>query len=423
MAADRSNVRVAGPWSPLRIRVFRWLWIAGLVSNIGTFMHLVAAGWAMTSLTSSPLTISLVQTMWAIPGFLLALHAGAFADMIDRRRLIAATQVAALAVAAAVAVLHWTGHLGVGALLGGTFLESVALTLAAPAFMALTPDLVEVGRLPQAIGLDAISRNIGQSLGPAIAGAAIAAFGPGAVFMLNAVSFVGVLIVVLGYRPVHPAATASAPRWGELTVAIRQGMRHIIDTPQLRHIALRLTIVMAATSALQAVLPVVASANLEVSAGGFGLLTGAFGAGAVAAIQIMPFLRARLSLERIVLGSAALWAAGVMVLAHTHLLAVAVGSLVVAGVGSMAMLNVLFATFTVELPARVRGRGSSVAMLMVWLGASVGAVVWGLVASSAGVDGALRWAAVATVIGAICGRVLLPMETASAGDVAGSRVR
>ena len=93
----------------------------------------------MTSLTDSPTLVGLVQTSWAVPGFVLALHAGAFADMVERRRLIAITQIAALVIAVVLGVLELTGNLSVFALLMGTFLESVALTIAAPAFMALTP--------------------------------------------------------------------------------------------------------------------------------------------------------------------------------------------------------------------------------------------------------------------------------------------
>ena len=195
MSGEVVPVLGSGPWSPLRIAIYRSMWIAALVSNVGTFMHIVAAGWAMTSLTDSPTLVGLVQTSWAVPGFALALHAGAFADMVERRRLIALTQVLALAIAAGLGVLEMTGNLGVTTLLAGTFFESVALTIAAPAFMALTPQLVGTQYLSQAFGLDSVSRNIAQSVGPALAGAIIAFTSAGAVFMLNAVSFIGILIV------------------------------------------------------------------------------------------------------------------------------------------------------------------------------------------------------------------------------------
>jgi len=412
----RTDASTAGPWSPLRIKVFRGLWVAALVSNVGTFMHLVAAGWAMTSLTSSPVLISLVQTSWAVPGFLLALHAGAFADLVDRRRLIIATQVAALVVAAALGIMQWVGAMSVWGLLAGTFLESVALTIAAPAFMALTPELVDTQRLAQAIGLDAISRNIAQSLGPALAGAVIALTNTGAVFALNAVSFVGVVMVVYGYRPAHaPTRSTKDEGGGEWNRAIAEGVRLVSGTRQLRNIAIRLTLVMLCTSVLTAVMPVVARSKLGVSAGGFGLLLGALGVGSVLAIHVLPALRSRWSLEVIALRAAVLWAAGASAVAIGSHLWVALIALVVAGVGSMAMLNVLFSTFTVQLPTHARGRGSSLAMLMVWLGASLGAAVWGSVASAAGVDAALWWSAGAMVVAAAVAAVALPIVSTPTG--------
>jgi len=123
MSGEVSANVTGGPWSPLRIALYRSIWIAALVSNVGTFMHIVAAGWAMTSLTDSPTLVGLVQTSWAVPGFVLALHAGAFADMVDRKKLIFVTQIAALAIAVALSVLDVTGNLGVTTLLAGTFLE------------------------------------------------------------------------------------------------------------------------------------------------------------------------------------------------------------------------------------------------------------------------------------------------------------
>ncbi|MEO5973997.1 MAG: MFS transporter [Ilumatobacteraceae bacterium] len=394
-----------GPWSPLRVRVFRSLWIAALVSNVGTYMHIVAAGWAMTNLSDSPTLVGLVSTMWAVPGFLLALHAGALADMIDRRRLITLTQIAALAVAGALGLLVWIDQLSVTSLLIGTFLESVALTLAAPAFMALTPQLVDAGHLPQAIGLDAVSRNISQTIGPALAGAVIAVFNPGAVFLLNAVSFVGVVIVVRRYRP--PRSIGTRP--STMNSAIGEGLRHIVASTQLRNIALRVTIISTTTASLAAMLPVVARKSLHVSANGFGLLSGAMGIGSVLAVWVLPTIRVRTSIETTVFGAAAVWSAGTALFANTAQLWVAVIALVICGAGMMAMLNALFSTFTVQLPDRVRGRGSSLAMLTVWLGASIGALGWGLVASAYGVSAALTAAAIVNGIAAVISRWALPI--------------
>ena len=377
-------------------------------------MHIAAAGWTMTTLTESPTLVGLVQTAWAAPGFLLALHAGALADMIDRRRLIAVTQVFALFIAGALAVLQWTDHLSVNWLLIGTFFESVALTISAPAFMALTPEIVDADHLPQAIGLDSVSRNIAQSVGPALAGLLIALFSPGAVFALNAVSFIGIVVVTQRFK----STAHREPRAQGVNHAIGEGVKHIVGVANLRNVALRLTLVLGATSGLTSVMPVVAKENLDVSANGFGLLSGALGVGAVAAVWVLPRVRGAMSTEMVVLSAAAVWSIGTTLFANTNQLWIAIVAILICGIGTMAMLNTMFSTFMMQLPDWVRGRGSSLAMLMVWLGASIGAFGWGLGASTFGVSTALTASAIFNMTVALLNRLVLPLR---AGD--GDRTR
>jgi len=399
-----------GPWSPLRVRVYRWLWIAGLVSNVGTFMHLVAANWTMATLSSSPTLVSLVQASWAVPGFLLALHAGAFADLLDRRKFIIATQVAALLVAATLAVAQGVGAMSPTVLLAGTFLESMALTFAAPAFMALTPELVDSQTLPQAIGLDGISRNAAQTVGPAIAGGVIAIAGPGAVFALNAVSFLGVIAVVNNYR----GGVARPTRPEAINAAIGEGVRHVKSRAALRNPIIRLATMAAAGAGLAAVMPLVARQRLDVSATGFGLLSAALGLGSVGAVWLLPRLHSAQHPERAVLAAAMVWSGGTALFAAADQLWVGAVALLFAGAGTMGMLNVLFSNYTLKLEGWVRGRGSALAMLMVWLGTSVGAVAWGGVATGIGVRNSLFVAAGLNVVVALVAPLIVPVTPYSA---------
>ena len=405
MSGEVVPVSGSGPWSPLRIAVYRSMWIAALVSNVGTFMHIVAAGWAMTSLTDSPTLVGLVQTSWAVPGFALALHAGAFADMVERRRLIALTQVLALAIAAALGVLEMTGNLGVTTLLAGTFLESVALTIAAPAFMALTPQLVGTKYLSQAFGLDSVSRNIAQSVGPALAGAVIAFTSPGAVFVLNAVSFVGILFVVRKL----PTFSAQVESASKINHVIQDGIKHVVRTAQLRNIALRLAMVLGATASLNSVMPVVAKESLKVGSSGFGVLAGALGVGSVLAVWLLPILRMHLHAEILAMMASFVWAAAAVGFAQSTTLFTAVPALLVCGATLMVLMNVLFSTFIALLPDHLRGRGSSIGMLMAWLGTSVGAFAWGFTASSTSVRIALIASAAVTAGIGVLNRVALPL--------------
>jgi len=405
MSGEVEPVLGSGPWSPLRIAIYRSMWIAALVSNVGTFMHIVAAGWAMTSLTDSPTLVGLVQTSWAVPGFALALHAGAFADMVERRRLIALTQVLALVIAAALGVLEMTGNLGVTTLLAGTFLESVALTIAAPAFMALTPQLVGTKYLSQAFGLDSVSRNIAQSVGPALAGAVIAFTNPGAVFVLNAVSFVGILFVVRRL-PTYSAQVESASK---INHVIKDGIKHVVRTAQLRNIALRLALVLGATASLNSVMPVVAKKSLNVGSSGFGVLAGALGVGSVLAVWLLPILRTKLHAELLAVLASFVWAAAAVWFAQSTTLLTAVPALLVCGATLMVLMNVLFSTFIALLPDHLRGRGSSIGMLMAWLGTSVGAFAWGFCAESTSVRVALIASAAVTAGVGVLNRVALPL--------------
>jgi MFS family permease len=374
------TAKASDPWSPLRVRIFRSLWIASLVSNIGSTMHTVGASWAMTSLTKSPVVVSLVQTAWAVPGFLVAIPAGAFADVLDRRRLILFSQSTSLAFAGALGVLQATGHLTVPLLLAGTFLLSSVMTISAPAFMALTPELVRTDELAQAIGLNNIAYNGAQSVGPAIAGVVIAASGAGAVFILNAVSFLGIILVVWRYRPAErgPRSTES------LGDAMLSGMRYFRSQPRLRVFVVRIFFAFLVTSSVVALLPVDARERLHATAGEFGFLAAALGVGAILAVWLLPHVRSRASADAIVLGAAIAWASGTGLIAMSTSLPLTLLGVALAGVAAMAALNIMFSMFMLMLPSWIRGRASSVSMLMVWLGSSLGALGWGTLASHLG---------------------------------------
>jgi len=133
----------AGASGPLGFPVFRALWIATIVSNIGTWMHDVGAAWLMTSLSPSPLLVASVQAATTLPMFLLALPAGALADIVDRRRMLLAAQLLGLVAAAILAMLTWRDLTTPYVLLVATFVLGVAAALSAPVFQAIVPELVD----------------------------------------------------------------------------------------------------------------------------------------------------------------------------------------------------------------------------------------------------------------------------------------
>ncbi|MFM7045624.1 MAG: MFS transporter [Ilumatobacteraceae bacterium] len=378
-----------GPWSPLRIAVYRSMWLAALVSSVGSFMHLAAAGWAMTLLTSSPTLIGLVQTSWALPGFLLALHSGAFADLVDRRRLILATEFGALVLAAAMAVMQWTSSLSEPLLLAGTLLISMVMTVSAPAFMALTPHLVGPHKASQALGLDAIARNIATALGPALAGLVMVIEGPGSVFMLNALSFAGIILVVQRRR----TGWGEGQREEQVNAAIARGVREIARTPALWRPLVRVGLSMLAAASVAALLPAIAADSLGLGSQGYGVLAACLGLGSVLAVAVLPRLRAPSRPERAVAASGAVWTLGAVLLAAAGSTIVAGAGILLCGAGWMGVINTLYSNYMVELPAWMKGRGAAMVMLTVWLGTSAGSALWGAVGSAADLRTALMVAA------------------------------
>src|ERR671910_1215905 len=190
----------ASAWSPLRQPLFRTLWIASLTSSIGTWMHEVGAAWLMTSLTPSPLMVTLMQTAASLPIVLLALPAGAIADVLDRRRMLLFTQGWMLASAVVLGVLTVLDATTPWLLLILTFALGIGAAMNAPAWQATTPEAVSGDELPAAVALTGMGLNIARVVGPAVGGAIVTVTGVWAVFFLNAASFLGVMVVLHRWR-------------------------------------------------------------------------------------------------------------------------------------------------------------------------------------------------------------------------------
>src|SRR6266446_4323372 len=152
--------KLASAWSPLRESVFRALWIATIVSNVGTWMQDVGESWLMTSLTASPVLVALVETAGSLPVVLMALPAGALADVVDRRRLLLVMQIWMFVAAGAMGVRALMGQMTPARLLSLTFLLGVGTAMSNPAWQAITPELVPAAELPAAIALSGAGINI-----------------------------------------------------------------------------------------------------------------------------------------------------------------------------------------------------------------------------------------------------------------------
>jgi len=387
-------------WAPLRHRVYRILWLAQFVSNIGTFMQGVGAVWVMLELRQSPAVVALVQTAVALPVLLLGVPAGALADLIDRRRLLLTTQGLMLAAAAALAVMTWAGTVTPATLLGLTFALGVGTALNAPAWQAVQPELVPAAEFPQAVTLGGASMNLGRAIGPALAGAIIAATGPGLVFLLNALSFLAVIGALAAWRP-KPEDRPGPPE--QFDAAVRAGLRYAWHSHLIHYVLLRSGAFNLASAGLLALLPVYAKSQLGLGSGGLGLLYAAFGAGAAASALLLPRIRARIGVDGVVAAGTAAAAVTLLALAFTRSPAPAALITFVAGAGWLACLSVFNVAAQQVLPDWVRARGLALNLTVTAGATAVGSAAWGAVASELGVPGAFSWGSLAVALTLLAG--------------------
>ena len=390
---------VPSAWAPIRIYpIFRALWIAQFASNVGTWMQTVGAQWLLVD--RSPLLVSLVQTASSLPIVALALPAGAWADLVDRRRLLLGAQSAMFVAAAVLAVATFLGAASPAVILTLTFLLGCGNAVASPAWQAIQPDLVDRDVLPQAAALNGVNMNLARAVGPALGGVVVAAAGAGWVFALNAVSFVGIAAVVARWRAPERVDAGSRER---LIEAVRAGGRYVRHARIVRRLLYRAVLFIPAASAVWALLPVVAARNLRLGSSGYGVLLGMVGIGAVTRAVLIPRLRARVGSARLLTGAMWVTAAAFCVVGTANN-AVLVGvALMPVGAAWIAVMSSLNAGLQLALPNWVRARGLAYYLLVFQGAQALGAVVWGVVADRTSVRTALLAAAAALVLGAVVG--------------------
>jgi MFS family permease len=384
-------------WAPLRVGAYRALWIALLVSNIGTWMQTVGAQWLLVEVPNADTLVALVQTASMLPILVLALPAGVLADTFDRRRLLLGVQVFMVGVSVILAVLTIINQMGPALLLTLTFLLGAGAALMLPAWQALIPDLVPRRDLPAASALGAINMNAARAIGPAIAGVLIAWQNVGVVFAVNAFTFVVFALVLLFWRP----STGDSQREPErFNAALRAGGRYVRHSPIVRRILLRATLFLVPGSALWALLPLVASRRLGLAASGYGMLLGALGVGAVAGAILMPPLRKRLSTNGILVASGVACGLALLVVGVVPNTIAVFAALLFAGAAWIATLSMTNAAMQLFLPGWVRARGLSVYQIIFAGSLGVASFGWGLLTDMTNLVVAFTTAGVAMLLGA-----------------------
>ena len=393
---DAGVIAPPSAWAPLRRRVFFALWIAALASNLGTWMQNVGAAWLMTSISKSPLMVSLIQTASSLPIFFLALPAGALADIVDRRRLLIFSQVWMMVAAGALGILTLMHATSEWTVLGLSFMLGIGAALNAPAWQAIIPELVPREELAAAVTLNGINFNLARAAGPALGGLMVSSFGAGANFLLNAASFLGVMIVLYEWRRQARPGVLPAER---VLGAIRIGIRYVRYAPALRAVLVRTVAFVFGASAMWAVLPLIARYELGLGAAGFGLLLAWFGIGAVIGGAMLSRLMQFASRDNIVHGAALLYMAMTAGLAYTHSMVIANLLMAIGGAAWVCAFSVLNVAAQLSVPQWVQGRALGVYQIAVQGGIAGASALWGVVGERYGIKVALGYGAVSMLAG------------------------
>jgi predicted MFS family arabinose efflux permease len=396
MITSTDNDSSTSPWAPLHHKVFRMLWTASIFSNIGSWMHEVGAGWLMTSLAPSPLMVALVQAATTAPVFLLALPAGALADIVDRRRYLIASQLWMMIAAAVLGVLTLSGLTTAPILLFFTFALGIGTAMMMPAWGAITPELVHRGELQAAIGLNTMGMNVSRSVGPALAGLIVATAGPGMVFILNAISFLAVIAALKSWQRPQQETDLPAER---LVGAVRSGLRYARHSPELRAALTRGVAFFVFASAMWALLPLIVRQELNRGPGTYGLFLACLGVGAIGGALLLPQVRARVSRDGIVAGATVLYTIAMLALAHSGNVYAAGAAMLVSGVAWISVVSALMTATQIALPGWVRARGLALFWVVFMGGMAAGSALWGQVATWIGIPHALTLAAAGALVG------------------------
>ncbi|TFY99953.1 MFS transporter [Ramlibacter rhizophilus] len=375
---------------PLRLPVFRMLWITWFMANTTMWMNDVAAAWLMTSIAPTPLWVALVQAASTLPVFLLGLPSGALADIVDRRRYFMVTQfwVAGIATVLCVAVLlEWMTP---ALLLFLTFANGVGLAMRWPVFAAIIPEVLPRPQLPQGLALNGIAMNGSRIVGPLLAGAIIASAGSAWVFVLNAGLSMLAGFIIMRWRREHRESPLGRER---LTSAMRVGLQFVRQSQRIRSILLRVALFFLHSTAILALLPLLARSLPGGGAGTFTLLLSAMGAGAIVAALLMPRIRRAVTIPQLVFGGTVVQSACAAVLAYANTTWVAVPAMLISGMAWISSANSLTVSAQMALPDWVRARGMSIYQMCLMGATAGGAALWGQVATVSSIHDALLWSA------------------------------
>ena len=382
-------------WAPLRDATFRMLWLVWLTANICLWMNDVAAAWVMTTLTSSPTLVAMVQTASASPVFLLGLPSGALADIVDRRKYFITTQFWVATNAAILFGVFALGLLTPHILLALVFTNGIGLAMRWPVFAAIVPEMTPRMLLPQALALNGVAMNVSRVVGPLAAGVIIASIGSRYVFALNMALSIGAGLALLRWR--RESAPSVLP--GERFLgALRLGIQHVRESQRMRDAIVRTSAFFLNSTALLALLPLVAKHLHGGGARTYTVLLACLGFGAVSAAMQLPRLRARWTSDQLIVGGSLIYALATLAVAFSRSAWAAAPAMMVAGMVWITVANSVTVAAQMALPDWVRARGMSIYQMAIMGSAALGALIWGRISEWTDISIGLACAAGSMVV-------------------------
>ncbi len=392
-------------FAPLRRPVFRMLWFTWFAANTTMWMNDVAAAWLMTSLAPSPLWVALVQTASTLPVFLLGLPSGAMADILDRRRYFMITQFWVAIVAAMLCLAVLLKAMNPSLLLALVFFNGIGLAMRWPVFAAIIPEVVPRPQLPAALALNGVSMNGSRIIGPLVAGALIAGAGIEWVFVLNAALSLTAAFVIMRWRREHRESPLGRER---LPSAMRVGLQFVRQSQRMRALLLRVFLFFLHSTALLALLPLLARAMPGGAAGTFTILLASMGAGAIVAALQMPRIRRAMPLERLLLLGTCIQSFSSLGIAWAPSIYVAVPAMMLSGAAWIAVANSLTVATQMALPDWVRARGMSIYQMALMGSTAMGAAIWGQVATWSDIHISVGISAASSIVALLVAQRLAP---------------
>ena len=386
--------------APLRHTVFRRIWLASLLSNLGLLIQGVGAAWAMTQMTSSADKVALVQTALMLPIMLISMPAGAIADMYDRRVVALGSLAFALVGATALAVMAWYNLVTPNILLAFCFVVGCGMAMFGPAWQSSVSEQVPAEHLPAAVALNGISYNIARSFGPAIGGVIVATAGAVAAFAANALLYIPLLIVLFLWR--RNSEPSRLPR-ERLNRAIVSGVRYIANSPSIRIVLTRTLVTGIIGGSVMALMPLIARDLLHGGAQTYGIMLGAFGMGAVIGALNIGTLRKQMSGEAAIRACTISMAGAITAVALSRQPVLTAAALVVAGAVWMAAVALFNIGVQLSAPRWVAGRSLAAFQASIAGGIAIGSWGWGYLTDQAGVQTALLVSAAMMLVSPLLG--------------------